>query len=73
MPTEFARSWTPPSAFDDPVVLTADLVAWLRSVAEPDNVAGMARYGTNPEGTLGVSMPLLRGAAGRLRNRCGID
>jgi 3-methyladenine DNA glycosylase AlkD len=36
-------------------------------VGEPHNVAGMARYGINPEGTLGVSMPLLRGAASQLR------
>ncbi len=36
-------------------------------MARPDNVAGMARYGINPEGTLGVSMPLLRAAAGQLR------
>jgi 3-methyladenine DNA glycosylase AlkD len=67
VPTGLARSWTPPSALDDPVALAADLVGWLRSVGEPDNVAGMARYGINPEGTLGVPMPLLRGAAGRLR------
>ena len=32
----------------------------LRSHANPVNVAGMARFGINPEGTLGVSMPLLR-------------
>ncbi len=67
MPTELARSWTPPSAIDDPAALAADLVTWLRSVGEPDNVAGMARYGINAEGTLGISMPLLRGAAGQLR------
>jgi len=42
-------------------------VDWLRAVARPDNVDGMARYGINPEGTLGVPMPLLRGAAGQLR------
>jgi len=67
VPTDLARSWTPPSAIDDPAALAADLVGWLRSVAQPDNVAGMARYGINPEGTLGVPMPLLRAAAGQLR------
>jgi 3-methyladenine DNA glycosylase AlkD len=32
----------------------------LKAQANPDNVAGMARYGINPEGTLGVSVPALR-------------
>ena len=32
----------------------------LRSRANPANVAGMARYGISPEGTLGVPMPVLR-------------
>ncbi len=67
MPTDLARAWTLPSTIADPVALADDLLAWLRSVQEPANVAGMARYGINPEGTLGVPMPLLRGAAGRLR------
>jgi 3-methyladenine DNA glycosylase AlkD len=31
------------------------------------NVAGMARYGINPDGTLGVPMPVLRAAAAQLR------
>jgi 3-methyladenine DNA glycosylase AlkD len=67
VPTWLARSWTPPSAIDDPAALAADLLGWLRSVAQPDNVAGMARYGINPEGTLGVPMPVLRAAAGQFR------
>lgn len=37
-----------------------EIVTKLRSLANPDNVAGMARYGINPEGTLGVSIPILR-------------
>ena len=32
----------------------------LRSQANPDNVAGMARFGINPHNTLGVSIPKLR-------------
>jgi len=32
----------------------------LRAQANPDNVAGMARYGINPQGTLGVPVPTLR-------------
>ena len=39
----------------------------LRELADPDNVAGMARYGINSNGTLGVSMPALRGLAHELR------
>jgi 3-methyladenine DNA glycosylase AlkD len=36
------------------------LLARLQAHANPANVAGMARFGINPEGTLGVSMPVLR-------------
>ncbi len=32
----------------------------LRDLANPESVKGMARYGINPEGTLGVSIPNLR-------------
>lgn len=66
MPTELSVSWTLPSVVDEPAALAADLVAWLRAAGRPDNVAGMARYGINPRGSLGVPMPLLRGAAGML-------
>jgi 3-methyladenine DNA glycosylase AlkD len=41
----------------------------LRSQANPENVAGMQRYGINPMGTLGVSMPVLRQVARRI----GVD
>jgi 3-methyladenine DNA glycosylase AlkD len=38
-----------------------DIIARLKSLANPANAAGMARYGINPEGELlGVSMPRLR-------------
>ncbi len=40
-----------------------EVISRLKSLANPDNVAGMARYGINPEGTLGVSVPTLRGMA----------
>ena len=36
------------------------LLVVLRSHANPANVAGMARYGINPKGTLGVPVPILR-------------
>jgi len=35
----------------------------LRKMANPANVAGMARYGINPENTLGISIPALRAIA----------
>ncbi len=41
----------------------AEIVAELESLANPANVAGMARYGINPENTLGVSIPRLRAMA----------
>jgi 3-methyladenine DNA glycosylase AlkD len=37
-----------------------ELLSVLRAHASPDNVAGMARYGINSKGTLGVPMPVLR-------------
>ena len=39
------------------------VLARLTSLANPANVAGMARYGINPTNTLGVSVPLLRAMA----------
>ena len=33
----------------------------LKAQANPDNVAGMARFGISPSNPLGVSMPMLRG------------
>jgi 3-methyladenine DNA glycosylase AlkD len=46
---------------------TEDIVAELSSLANPANVAGMARYGISPVGTLGVSIPVLRGIAKQLK------
>ena len=42
---------------------TKQILDQLNSLANPANVAGMARYGINPQGTLGVSIPTLRGMA----------
>ena len=39
---------------------SAAIIARLRSHADPVNAAGMARFGINKEGALGVSVPLLR-------------
>ena len=41
----------------------------LKAHANPANVAGMARYGINPNGTLGVPIPVLRAMA----KECGRD
>jgi len=38
----------------------------LRSIADPKNVEGMARFGINPEGTLGISIYNLRPMAKRI-------
>jgi 3-methyladenine DNA glycosylase AlkD len=45
------------------------LLAALRAHANPANVAGMARYGINSAGTLGVPIPVLR----RLAKEAGRD
>lgn len=50
-----------------PPKLAAELLGRLRTQANPGNVSGMARYGINPDGTLGVPMPVLRGIGRELR------
>jgi 3-methyladenine DNA glycosylase AlkD len=47
----------------------SELLTALRSHANPVNVAGMARFGISSEGTLGVSIPVLR----RLAREAGRD
>jgi 3-methyladenine DNA glycosylase AlkD len=47
------------------------MISHLRSLANPANAAGMDRHGISPVGTLGVSMPLLRGMAREARRRAG--
>ena len=39
----------------------------LRSMANPENVAGMARFGINPKGTLGISVASLRVVAREIK------
>ena len=41
----------------------AEIIEFLRERANPANVAGMARYGISTDGTLGASIPVLRGLA----------
>lgn len=46
-----------------------EVLKQLRSHANADNVAAMARFGINPEGTLGISIPQLR----KLAKQIGTD
>ncbi len=46
-----------------------EVISRLESLANPDNVKGMARFGINPENTLGVSIPELR----KLARQAGKD
>lgn len=41
-------------------MITTEIIKKLHSYANPQNVAGMARFGINPKQTLGVSVPVLR-------------
>jgi len=43
-----------------------EILKKLKSLANPKNVAGMARFGINPEKTLGISIPNLRDLAKRV-------
>jgi len=53
----------------DASINAGSLLDRLRAQANPDNVAGMARFGINPNGTLGISIPILR----RLAREIGRD
>jgi 3-methyladenine DNA glycosylase AlkD len=50
-----------------------DLVARLRDLGDPANVAGMMRFGISGEGALGVPVPAIRGLAKELRPACKAD
>ena len=45
------------------------IIELLKSLSNPENVEGMARFGINPRGTLGVSIPNLR----KIANAAGKD
>jgi len=40
-----------------------EILKKLKSFSNPKNVEGMARFGINPQGTYGVSIPIIRGIA----------
>lgn len=42
---------------------TAEVISQLKKMAKPENVEGMARFGINPDKTLGVPVPALRSMA----------
>jgi len=42
------------------------LIAKMRKMSNQKNISGMARFGINPKGTLGVPMPIIRGLAKEL-------
>ena len=44
-----------------------EVIVRLKAAANPDNAAGMARYGINPTNTLGVSIPTLRRLAREIK------
>jgi 3-methyladenine DNA glycosylase AlkD len=44
-----------------------EILSILQQNANPQNVAGMARFGINPKGTLGISIPTLRNLAKRFK------
>ena len=50
------------------MTLAEQIIAALNNLANPANVAGMARFGIKAENTLGVTMPVLREMAKPYRN-----
>ena len=42
-----------------------EIIRKLRSLSNPKNVEGMARFGINPKNCLGVNIPILRAIAGK--------
>lgn len=54
------RAKPPPSDEGGPQARAADLVERLRALGTPENVAGMARFGINPDHAVGVSVTTLR-------------
>jgi 3-methyladenine DNA glycosylase AlkD len=48
-------------------ITAQEIIEDLKTKANPANVEGMARYGINPQNTLGVPMPVLRGLARQIK------
>ena len=62
-----------PMPAETPAAICGRVLVELRSRANPENVAGMARYSISSEGTLGVSMPDVRSLARDARRELGRD
>ena len=62
-----------PSSQLPPSAIAEQLLAELRSHANAENVACMARFGIASTGTLGVAMPVMRGLAREAKRRTGGD
>jgi 3-methyladenine DNA glycosylase AlkD len=54
-----------------PALSAEEVLGTLRSLASPENVAGMARFGISVEGALGVSVKRVREIARDLRREAG--
>ncbi len=50
------------------MILAEQIIAELKSMANPTNIAGMARYGINSANTLGIPIPALRAIAKANKN-----
>lgn len=48
-----------------------DVVEKLKSIRNPKNIAGMARFGINPKNTLGIPIPFLRNLAKEIKKTVG--
>src|SRR4030066_2443834 len=44
-----------------------EVIKQLKSLSNPVNVVGMARFGINPKTALGINVPVLRKMAGKIR------
>ena len=55
----------------EPEALAAALLAELRAAENPDNIAGMARYGIDTSRALGVPVPVVRGLASDAKRAVG--
>ena len=62
-----------PAPTPAPALVAEELLAGLRANANPDNIAGMARYGISGEGALGVTVPTVRALARDAKKRLGRD
>ncbi len=56
---------------EQPAQRAEEIIGQLRSRANPENVAGMVRFGINAEGTLGVSVTDVRAIARELKREAG--